>query len=67
MRKRIADFRLQIDGRHKAQGVGLKEESTALFITTPVGASFACDKRICMFRDFGLKKSEIKIPIRKEI
>ena len=60
-------MRLQIDERRKVQGVGHKEESTALFITTPVGASFACDKRICEFRDFGLKKSELKIPSRKEI
>ena len=53
----IADFRLQIDGRHKAQGVGQEEESTALFVTTPVGASSACDKRICELRDCGFGKA----------
>ena len=30
--------------RHKAQGTRYKGENTALFITIPVGASFACEK-----------------------
>ena len=42
----ISDWGLQIDERHK-------EESTALFITIPVGASFACDRRIYELRDCG--------------
>jgi len=42
----IVDLRLQIDERHK-------EESTELFITIPVGASFACDRRISELRDCG--------------
>jgi hypothetical protein len=49
---------LQIDKRHKAQGARHKEESTALFITIPVGASFACDRRIYELRDFGFRISD---------
>jgi hypothetical protein len=41
--------------RRKAQGTRHKEESTALFITIPVGASFACDRRIYELRDCGLR------------
>jgi len=47
----IADSGLMKGARHKVQGVGEEEERTALFLTTPVGASFACDKRICELRD----------------
>jgi hypothetical protein len=43
--------------RHKVQGVGQEEERTALFVTTPVGASSACDKRICELRDCGFGKA----------
>jgi hypothetical protein len=46
---------LQIDERRKAQGTRRKEENTALFLTIPVGASFACDRRIYELRDFGVR------------
>ncbi len=46
---------MEIDERHKAQGARHKEESTAPFITIPVGASFACDRRIYELRDFEVR------------
>jgi hypothetical protein len=48
---------LQIDERRKAQGTRRKEENTALFLTIPVGASFACDRRIYELRGFGFRYS----------
>jgi len=57
MRLQILDCRMQIEERHKVQGVGQEEERTALFVITPVGASSACDKRICELRDCGFGKA----------
>ena len=57
MRLQILDCRMQIEERHKVQGVGHEEESTARFLTTPVGASSACVKRICELRDFGFVRA----------
>ena len=56
----ILDCRLIKGTRHK-------EESTALFITIPVGASFACDRRIYELRDCGLEIDELKVSgVREE-
>jgi hypothetical protein len=41
----IVDLGLRIDERRKVQGARHKEKSTALFITTPVEVSSACDKK----------------------
>ena len=48
----IVDLRLQIDERRKAQGARKKVQ---LSLTIPVGASFACDRRIYELRDFGVR------------
>ena len=50
--------------RHKAQGVRQEEESTALRITIPVGASSACDKRICGSREYGFQILDCRMTSR---
>jgi hypothetical protein len=53
----IVDCGFRIDERHKAQGTRRKEESAALIIRIPEGASFACDRRIYELRDCGLGRA----------
>jgi hypothetical protein len=46
-KKELKDLRFKIADLRLIKGLGHKEESTALIIRTPVGASFACDERTC--------------------